>query len=129
MDPNLVTRFPVDDAQLSALHTRAFGETPYAIRPWKRQLERHALTWIGAFAGEQLTGFVQVAWDGGAHAFLLDTAVDPDHRHRGLGRALVRAATAEARAAGCAWLHVDYEPHLARFYRDFRPTPAGLLRL
>jgi hypothetical protein len=29
------------------------------------------------------------------------------------------------------WLHVDYEPHLAPFYRalGFRHTEAGLLRL
>jgi GNAT superfamily N-acetyltransferase len=129
MTPNLVIRFPVDDVQLSALHARAFGEDPHAVRPWRRQLEQHALTWIGAFAGEQLTGFVQVAWDGGAHAFLLDTTVDPARRHHGIGTALIRAATDQARAAGCTWLHVDYEPHLAEFYRDFRPTPAGLLRL
>lgn len=129
MDPNLLTRFPVDDDQLSALHARAFGEHPDAVRPWARQLQQHALTWIGAFAGEQLIGFIQVAWDGGAHAFLLDTAVDPDRQHQGIGAALVRAATDQARAAGCQWLHVDYEPHLAAFYRDFAPTSAGLLKL
>ncbi len=129
MSPNLVARFPVDDVQLSTLHARAFGGDPRPVRPWARQLERHALTWIGAFAGEQLTGFIQVAWDGGAHAFLLDTAVDPDRQHQGIGTALVHTATDEARAAGCEWLHVDYEPHLDRFYRDFGPTRAGLLRL
>ncbi|AEV84725.1 putative acetyltransferase NSI [Actinoplanes sp. SE50] len=79
-----------------------------------------------------MIGFLQVCWDSGSHAFLLDTAVDPDHRSQGLGAALVRAATAEARAAGCEWLHVDFEPHLEHFYLDrcgFRPTPAGLVHL
>ncbi|GAA1382784.1 hypothetical protein GCM10009639_02270 [Kitasatospora putterlickiae] len=45
---------------------------------------------------------------------------------------LVAAAAANARAAGCDWLHVDFEPHLRDYYLDacgFRPTDAGLLRL
>jgi len=38
----------------------------------------------------------------------------------------------QARAAGCEWLHVDFEDHLGPFYFGrcgFRPTSAGLLRL
>ncbi|MFG1606490.1 GNAT family N-acetyltransferase [Actinoplanes sp. NPDC049265] len=127
----IVTRFPVDDAVLSALHARAFG-VPVAVKAWAAQLERHALTWVGAFDKGALVGFVQVAWDGGEHAFILDTAVDPAAQRRGIGIALVRAATAEARAAGCSWLHVDHEPHLDHFYRagcGFRPTQAGLISL
>jgi ribosomal protein S18 acetylase RimI-like enzyme len=128
----LQSRFPVDDAVLSALHSRAFG-VPIVLKNWSSQLERHALSWVGAFdpAGD-LVGFVQVAWDGGEHAFLLDTAVDPAARGQGVGAALVRTAAGEAKAAGCDWLHVDYEPHLDHFYRDrcgFRPTQAGLINL
>jgi GNAT superfamily N-acetyltransferase len=62
----------------------------------------------------------------------LDTMADPSARGRGIGGALVAAATAEARAAGCEWLHVDFEDHLTGFYVDragFRPTRAGLIRL
>ncbi len=131
MPPEIIARFPVDDAELSALHARAFGD-PQPVRPWAARLERHALTWIGAFDDGRLAGFVQVCWDGGDHAFLLDTAVDPAWQRRGIGARLVRAATDEARAAGCSWLHVDYEPHLDTFYRDrcgFTPTAAGLRRL
>jgi GNAT superfamily N-acetyltransferase len=129
---DLVVRFPVDDVVLSALHARAFGGDPAEITPWAARLERHALTWVGAFDGGVLTGFVQVAWDGGAHAFVLDTMVDPGARGRGVGSALVAAATAEARAAGCAWLHVDFEEHLTGFYlgrNGFRATRAGLIDL
>ncbi|MFF5288240.1 GNAT family N-acetyltransferase [Paractinoplanes globisporus] len=128
----LVTRFPVNDEQLTALHTEAFGGEPGPARPWAERLERHALTWIGAFDGGTLIGFVQVAWDGGDHAFLLDTAVAPAHQRLGIGRSLVEAAVGETRKAGCEWLHVDFEPHLTGFYRDqcgFRATPAGLIRL
>jgi GNAT superfamily N-acetyltransferase len=72
-----------------------------------------------------------VATDGGAHAFLLDTTVHSDWQRHGIGRRLVAAAIDEARTSGMTWLHVDYEPHLDRFYRGcgFRPTDAGLLHL
>ena len=126
-------RGPVDDEALSALHLDAFDSTAVAVTPWQSRLDRWSLTWLTAYAAEgQLVGFVNVVGDGGLHAFLLDTVVDPRHRHRGIGAELVRRAAAAARAAGCTWLHVDYEPPLARFYLDtcgFRPTAAGLLRL
>ncbi|WP_415647885.1 GNAT family N-acetyltransferase [Stackebrandtia soli] len=123
-------RFPVDDDELSALHAKAFGSTATTI-PWARRLERHSLTWIGAFLGDRLVGFVHVCWDGGAHGFLLDTVVDPDHQRRGIGRRLAASAIAEARDGGCEWLHVDYEARWDDFYRrcGFGATKAGLLRL
>ena len=131
MSMEIRVRFPVDDDELSTLHALAF-ESPVEVQPWAARLERHALTWVGAFSNDRLVGFVQVCWDGGAHAFVLDTAVHPEYGRQGIGRQLVRAASEEALAAGCEWLHVDYEPHLADFYLKacgFSPTDAGLLRL
>jgi GNAT superfamily N-acetyltransferase len=128
----LRVRFPVDDEVLSALHALAFGSPPGHVVPWAARLERHALTWVGAFDNDTLIGFVQVCWDGGVHAFVLDTAVHPDHGRQGIGAQLVARAAEEARAAGCEWLHVDYEPHLTSFYVDacgFTPTDAALLKL
>jgi ribosomal protein S18 acetylase RimI-like enzyme len=124
-------RFAVDDRELSRLHALAF-EGPVQMQPWAARLDRHALTWVGAFSNNRLLGFVQVCWDGGAHAFLLDTAVHPDHGRQGIGRRLVLTAAEEAKCAGCEWLHVDYEPHLTDFYLGacgFVPTEAGLLKL
>ena len=126
-----VSRFAVDDAVLSRLHARAFGYAE-TVSGWRRRLDRHALTWIGAFHDDgALIGFVQVAWDGGTHAFLLDTAVAPEHQRRGVGAGLVAAAVRDVEAAGCEWLHVDFEPHLAGFYGrcGFRGTAAGVLPL
>lgn len=128
-------RGPVDDVDLSALHDRAFGG-PGPVLPWNARLHHHSLTWVEAMVldgsgSPQLVGFVNVAWDGGTHAFLLDTCVDPDRRHEGIGVELVRRATDAARGTGCDWLHVDCEPHLETFYVrcGFSPTRAGLLRL
>ena len=124
-------RFAVDDAVLSDLHARAFGNLWTATQPWAQRLERHSVSWVGMFAGPTLVGFVHACWDGGTHAFLLDTVVDPGVQRQGIGRRLVEALVAEVAAAGCEWLHVDYEPHLDGFYRDcgFRPTAAGLVAL
>ena len=122
-----VDPFP-DMAQMDALWRRAWGAPVHA--DYARVLQR-SLVHVAAQAENRLVGFVNVAWDGGIHAFLLDTCVDPDYRGQGLATALVVRAAELARARGAAWLHVDYEPHLDGFYRGcgFRPTAAGLIQL
>ncbi|MCX5401663.1 GNAT family N-acetyltransferase [Streptomyces sp. NBC_00102] len=126
-----VWRGDFDDAALDALHREGFGG-PATGTDWRERLERHSLGWVCAREGDALVGFVNVAWDGGLHAFLLDTVVSRDHRSRGVGAALVAAAAGEARTARCAWLHVDFEERLRPFYVDacgFRVTAAGLIAL
>lgn len=90
-----------------------------------------SLAHIGAYADRQLVGFVNVAWDGGVHAFILDTCVATGMRGKGIATRLVLEATNVARERGAKWLHVDFEPHLTSFYRScgFRPTEAGLIQL
>ena len=90
-----------------------------------------SLAHVGAYHEQRLIGFVNVAWDGGAHAFILDTCVHPDLRRQGIATGLVLEAVRIARERGAEWLHVDFEPHLTGFYRacGFRPTEAGLIRL
>ena len=91
-----------------------------------------SLTWVTAHDGARLVGFVNIAWDVGAHAFLLDTTVHPDWQLRGVGTQLVQAGIRATREhAGVEWLHVDFETHLTAFYAacGFTPTAAGLLRL
>jgi ribosomal protein S18 acetylase RimI-like enzyme len=96
-----------------------------------QQVLSHSLLYLGAFHEEQLIGFVNVAWDGGSHAFLLDTTVHPQFQRQGLGKELVQTATVQVRQRGVEWLHVDYEDHLHSFYEQcgFRPTKAGLINL
>ena len=90
-----------------------------------------SLAHLGAFEGQRLVGFVNVAWDGGVHAFLLDTSVHPELQRRGIATQIVQQAADVARARGAEWLHVDFEPRLEAFYRacGFAPTAAGLIRL
>jgi len=119
---------PLDDATLNGLFARAWPD--HVSSAYQAVLSR-SLGYIGAFFGDELIGFVNLATDGGEHAFLLDPTVDQAYRRRGIGLELVRRATAIARERGCTWLHVDYEPALASFYRaaGFRESLAGVLRL
>jgi ribosomal protein S18 acetylase RimI-like enzyme len=102
--------------------------------PWSGDLSfilARSLVHACAYEGKRLVGYVNVAWDGGVHAFLLDTTVDPEFQRRGIARELVRIVSSEAKKRGAGWLHVDYEPHLTAFYEacGFRPTAAGLIDL
>lgn len=123
----VIDPFP-DDEALNQLWRRAWGAT--AARAFGPLLAR-SLVHVGALEGGRLVGFVNVAWDGGVHAFILDTCVDPTWRRQGIATALVRQAAKAARARGAEWLHVDFEPQLEGFYRGcgFRPTAAGVLWL
>jgi GNAT superfamily N-acetyltransferase len=117
--------------ELNALHAECFGH-PVLGDDWWGQVNRFSLGWVCLRQERRLVGFVNVAWDGGVHAFLLDTAVTPSLQRRGHATRLVAEAAAQARAAGCEWLHVDFDPHLRGFYLDacgFQPTEAGLVRL
>jgi ribosomal protein S18 acetylase RimI-like enzyme len=100
---------------------------------WWDRIRPHSLGWVTArLADGTLIGFVNVAWDGGDHAFLIDTKVASSHQRQGLATALVAEAARQATAAGCEWLHVEFEDQLAPFYFGacgFQPTSAGLIRL
>jgi ribosomal protein S18 acetylase RimI-like enzyme len=102
-------------------------------RGWWDKIRPHSLGWATARTQEgTLIGFVNVAWDGSDRAFLIDPKTRGSFERRGIGTRLVRLAAEQAGAAGCAWLHVDFEPHLRAFYFDacgFRPTDAGLISL
>ncbi len=118
------------DAELNELHAEGF-EHPVSDEDWWARVNRHSLGWVCA-RDDSLAGFVNVAWDGGSHAFVLDTVVAERVRGRGVGRELVAVAARETARLGCEWLHVDFEDHLTTFYLDhcgFRATGAGLIDL
>lgn len=122
------------NSELNALHAEGFGHRVYSDEEWDlwSAVNRHGLGWVTARDADGLAGFVNVAWDGGVHAFILDTVTAARVARQGVGTTLVRTAAAQARQAGCEWLHVDFEDHLRGFYFDacgFRPTNAGLIQL
>ncbi len=119
---------PVTNEALNALFAASWPD--YASSDFAPVLSR-SLAYVCAYQDERLVGFVNLAWDGGIHAFLLDTTVHPDVRRQGIGVQLVAEAVKVARERGIEWVHVDYEPHLKAFYErcGFRDTEAGLIRL
>ena len=119
---------PLDNETLNALFAAAWPT--HRQRDFRPVLQR-SLVYIAAFQDTRLVGFVNVAWDGGVHGFVLDTIVHPDVRRRGIGLALLREAAEAASESGLEWLHVDFVKELEPFYRaaGYRDTVAGLLDL
>jgi GNAT superfamily N-acetyltransferase len=120
-----------DNAEVNRLHAEAF-EHRLLDDDWRTQVQTHSIGWVCARNGDELVGFVNVAWDGGVHAFLLDTMVSRNFAREGIGTRLVEVAVAEARTTACEWLHVDFDQHLRGFYFEscgFTPVDAGLIRL
>jgi GNAT superfamily N-acetyltransferase len=123
-------RGELTDAELVELTASHGGQ---GAPGWWNQVRPHSLGWVTARepSGE-LVGFVNIAWDGGDHAFLLDTKTRPDRQRQGIASAVVGLAALHAKATGCEWLHVDFEHNLAPFYFNacgFRTTDAGLIHL
>jgi GNAT superfamily N-acetyltransferase len=122
------------NTELNELHAEAFETHIFdeAEWDWVEQVHGHSLGWVIAREDTRIVGFVNVLWDGLVHAWLQDTMVAKPARHQGIGTQLVTVATTEARAAGCEWLHVDFDDHLRPFYFEvcgFTPTNAGLIEL
>lgn len=129
-DSTIVLRvdpFP-SNAELNALWRAAWNAT--VDRDFSAILAR-SLAHIGAYAEDGLVGFVNVAWDGGIHAFILDTCVMPALRRQGVATRMIEKSIDVSRERGSEWLHVDFEPQLASFYRKcgFRQTDAGVVSL
>ena len=119
------------NGEVAALHAEGFAHAP-GQRDWWKQVREHSLGWVCARDAGTLIGFVNVAWDGADHAFLLDTLTTASYRRQGVGTAVVAIAADNARKAGCDWLHVDFGPRLAPFCLDgcgFQETAGGLIAL
>jgi ribosomal protein S18 acetylase RimI-like enzyme len=120
-----------ENGELNALHAECF-EHRLLDDDWWAQVNRFSLGWICMRQSGRLIGFVNVAWDGGVHAFILDTMVAKEFRRQGIAKRMIEEAVNRSRQTQCEWLHVDFESALRQFYFDacgFRPTDAGLIRL
>ncbi len=103
MDVTYEWRGTFENDDLNRLHAEAF-EHRVLDDDWVAQVDRHSLGWVCAYLGSELVGFVNVAWDGGVHAFVLDT--------------MVANQAATTRASASAW---SRRPFLAHG----RPTANG----
>lgn len=127
----IVWRDVFTNEEVNRLHADCFAHRLFED-DWWGQVNRYSLGWVCLRVDDALAGFVNVGWDGGVHAFLLDTMVRPDLQRHGYATRLVREAVDHAKKSSCEWLHVDFEPHLREFYFrtcGFAPTEAGLIQL
>jgi GNAT superfamily N-acetyltransferase len=123
-----------DNAEVNELHAEAFETRVFDASEWNwvELVHRHSLGWVVARVGDELVGFVNVLWDGSVHSWIQDVMVRTANRHQGIGQRLVAVARDGARAAGCEWLHVDFDDELRDFYHGacgFTPTNGGLIAL
>lgn len=86
-----------ENDELNTLHAECFGH-PISDDDWWTQVNKFSLGWVCMRLSGNLVGFVNVAWDGGVHAFLIDTLVAPSLQRRGYATALVSEAVKHARA-------------------------------
>ena len=124
-------RGPIRNEEINQLHAEGFDHASVEV-DWMEVLSRLSLGWVTARDDHGIVGFVNVIWDGHAHAFIEDTLVAFRARRQGIGKQLLALATERSKDAGCEWLHVDFDDHLKSFYFDscgFRPTNAGLIQL
>ena len=136
----------------SAVEGQSMSEIEYRIEPelsdrdlnglfataWENHKERtfgevlaRSLTYAAAFDGARLVGFVNVAWDGDVHGFILDPTVHRAYQRRGIGTEMMARVARVASDRGLEWLHVDYDSHLQAFYEGcgYEKTDAGLLKV
>lgn len=118
-----------DDEMVDLVNSHGASAAP----GWWDQIRPHSFGWVTARDTDgTVVGFVNVVTDGCDHAFLIDTKTRGAYQRRGIGARVVRMATEHAKAAGCEWLHVDFEPKLRPFYFEacgFAQTDAGLIHL
>lgn len=86
-----------DNTEVNALHAECFNHR-MLDDDWTTQVQSHSLGWVCARDQTELVGFVNVAWDGAVHAFIIDTMVAEAAGRHGVGTALIARAVAEARA-------------------------------
>lgn len=115
----------IDNNALNGL----FSESWENYTPRTFDFLKTSLFYICCYCENELIGFVNTVTDGYLHAFVLDVTVNPAFRRKGIGTALVQKAILECKRKSIEWIHVDYEPHLERFYIKcgFSGTKAGIV--
>ena len=78
---------------------------------------------LAAYHDGQLIGFARAMADGETLGYLADVVVAPEHRGRGIGRALTHAMVADGPGAGWRWMLHTRDAH--GLYAELGFAPAG----
>lgn len=74
---------------------------------------------IGAFAGEELVGYIDCVSNGVTDAYIQDLMVHPQWQGRGIGTELMQRMIGRLKASRIYMISVLYDAPLALFYRRF----------
>lgn len=106
-----------DDASRVDIHALvAFLTTSAYWGRWRQRADiegQLASAWrvVGLYRSNEMVGFARAVSDGVAFGYLADVYVDPEHRGRGLGTALVRELVEGNGADGFRWMLHTLDAH------------------
>lgn len=77
-------------------------------------------TWCFVIAteGENIIGMGRAISDGVSDAYIQDVTVHPDHRGRGIGKAIIRTLVKRLKDDGLQWIGLVSEPGYQSFYNS-----------
>ena len=93
---------------------KAYTENKEALR----QGFQHSMLVLAAYEGDELIGIVRAVGDGFTVVFIQDILVDPEHRRKGIGNALIRDVLARYPEVRQIGLVTDNTPETDAFYRS-----------
>lgn len=97
---------PSDLGAIDRIERAAFGN-PWPLDAYAQEIEReHGILEVALVRGEGVVGF-SCAWHVAEEAHLLRIATAPRFRRRGIGRDLLSAVLARARAASCGRITLE----------------------
>jgi ribosomal-protein-alanine N-acetyltransferase len=126
---NLAPAGAADAEALAGAHALSF-DAPWSAADLAALLDSPGVFALAARDGPAVHGFILARAIAG-EAEILTLAVDPDHRRRGLGQALLAAADIAARAAGAETLFLEVaadNPAAIGLYQTAGFEPAGRRR-
>lgn len=92
----------------------AYTRDPSALR---RSFEKSLLV-LAAYEGDRLIGIIRTVGDSETIVFIQDLLVHPDHQHKGVGSALVRAVLERFPGVRQIQLTADNAPATLSFYNS-----------
>jgi ribosomal-protein-alanine N-acetyltransferase len=97
---------PSDLGAIDRIERASFGN-PWPLDAYAQEIERdHGILEVASIRGEGIVGF-SCAWHVADEAHLLRIATAPRFRRRGIGRDLLSAVVARARAAACGRITLE----------------------
>ena len=116
-------------AQVAALEKRCFAD-PWSENSVAAELEHDYSLWVVALEEDTVVGYVgaQISFE---EADMMNVAVHPDHRRKGIAESVIDALIAQLKERGCAGLSLEVRASnipAITLYEKMEFTQVGLRR-